>query len=266
MKSLRTIGSGSGLKLLVIVALWSSMGSASAGLFDDDDARKAIIDLRQKVEAMRTESDQKLADEVRRSTDETAQFRRSFVDLQNQLELAKAEIAKLRGQNEQIVRDLAEVQRREKDALQSFDERLRKFEPARVTHDGREFSAEPTERRDFDAAMAVFRKGDFASAQVVFVDFLNRYTTSGYRPSALFWLGNAQYAIKDYKNALINFRALTALAADHLRAPEAMLAIANCLLELKDSKTARKTLEDLVVAFPTSEASAAAKDRLARFK
>jgi tol-pal system protein YbgF len=147
-----------------------------------------------------------------------------------------------------------------------LDERLRKFEPARITVDGREISVESAERRDYDAAMAIFRKGEFANAQIAFVDLLNRYPTTGYRPTALFWLGNAQYAIKDYKNALANFRSLIAAAPDHLRVPEAMLAVANCQLELKDVKAARKSLEDLVASFPTSEAAAAAKDRLARFK
>jgi TolA-binding protein len=48
--------------------------------------------------------------------------------------------------------------------------------------------------------------------------------------------------------------------------PEAVLAIANCQLEIKDNKAARKTLEDLVAKYPSSEAAAAARDRLARFK
>lgn len=252
--------------LAVATVLTLGSGSASAGLFDDEEARKAILDLRQRLDTMRTESDQKLAEEVRKLSEEASQLRRSLVDLLNQLELAKAELAKLRGQDEQVSRDLAELQRKHKDSSQTFEERLRKFEPTRVTHDGKEFTVEATERRDYEAAMAVFRKGEFANVQVVFVDFLNRYVTSGYRPSALFWLGNAQYATKDYKEALANFRALIVLAPDHMRVPEAMLAIANCQLELKDNRGARKTLEDLLVSFPTSEAAAAAKDRLARFK
>jgi tol-pal system protein YbgF len=254
------------VRLAVAAVMCVSLGNVYAGLFDDDEARKAILDLRQKVETLRAETEQKLVDEVQRSTEETSQLRRSFVDLQNQLESMRSELAKLRGQEEQASRDLAELQRRQKDASQALDERLRKFEPARVTHDGREFSAEPAERRDFDSAMAVFRKGEFANAQVVFVDFLQRYPSSGFRPSALFWLGNAQYVTKDYKEALANFRALIALAPDHARVPEAMLAAANCQLELKDNKGARKTLDDLVVGFPASEAAAAAKDRLGRFK
>jgi len=238
------------------------MGSASAGLFDDEEARKAILDLRQKNQV----AEQKLAEETRRATEDAAQLRRSLIELQNQLEATRAEVAKLRGQDEQVVRDLAELQRLQKDTAQSLDERLRKFEPSRMTMDGKEFVADPSEKRDYDAAMAIFRKGEFATAQLVFVDFLTRYPKTGFRQSALFWLGNAQYATKDYKDALSSFRALVVSAPDHMRVPEAILAIANCQLELKDNKGARKTLEELVANHPGSEAAQAAKDRLARLR
>lgn len=243
-----------------------SAGQASAGLFDDEEARRAILDLRQKIETLRTESDQKLADEARRNAEDSTQLRRSLVELQNQLEANRAEAAKLRGQVEQLARDLADSQRKQKDATQAFDDRLRKFEPSKVAVDGREFLAEPAEKRDFETALAVFRKGDFSNAQVVFLDFLNRYSGSGYRPSALFWLGSAQYALKDYKDAQANFRALVQQASDHVRAPEALLALANCQLELKENKAAKKTLEELLASYPASEAAGAAKDRLSRLK
>jgi TolA-binding protein len=45
-----------------------------------------------------------------------------------------------------------------------------------------------------------------------------------------------------------------------------MLAISNCQIELKDLKTARKTLEELVSTYPDSEATQVAKERLTRFK
>lgn len=240
--------------------------SAFAGLFDDEEARRAILDLRQRIEASRTEADQKLAEAVKRSTEENAQLRRSLIELQNQLEANRADLAKLRGQSEQVARDVAEMQRKQKDDAQTLNDRLRKLEPSRVTQDGREFTAEPAEKRDFDSALAIFRKGDFANSEVVFVDFLNRYPQSGYRPSALFWLGNAQYATKDYKDALANFRSLVTQTPDHMRVPEAMLAIANCQLEIKDTKGARKTLEELLSNHPGTEAAAAAKERLARLK
>ncbi len=261
------------VRWLVAALLLACVGNASAGLFDDEEARRAILDLRQtnqelrqQIEALKLDLGQKVADEVRRSTEEGAQSRRGLIDLQNQLETMRADLATMRGQNEQVARDVAEMQRRQKDVLQATDDRLRKLEPTRVTLDGREFFADPTEKRDFDAALAIFRKGEFANAQLAFVDFLNHYPQSGYRPSALFWLGNAQYATKDYKEAMTNFRFLVTQASDHVRVPEAMLAIANCQLEMKDNKAARKTLEELVAAHPGTEAAAAAKDRLTRFK
>jgi tol-pal system protein YbgF len=140
------------------------------------------------------------------------------------------------------------------------------MEPQKVTVDGREFVASPAEKRDFDAAMGVFRTGDFAAAQAAFLDFAKRFPKSGYYPSAMFWLGNAQYATRDYKEAITNFRAMLTLAPEHARVPEAILAIANCQIELKDTKAARRTLEDLIRLHPQSEAAQAAKERLAKLR
>jgi tol-pal system protein YbgF len=246
----------------IAVALGALLSAGSAhALFEDDEARRAILELRQRVEAQRTQ-----IDELRRATDENAQLRRSLLELQTQIETLRGELARQRGQDEQIARDVAELQQRQKDVVQGVDERLRKFEPSKVTIDGREFVVDPAEQRDYEAALGIFRKGEFAPAQAAFTEFLRRYPQTGYRPSALFWLGNAQYANRDYRGALGNFRALVAQAPDHARAPEAVLSIANCQIELKDSAGARRTLDDLVKAYPQSEAAGAARERLARLR
>lgn len=250
--------------LALAACLW--VASAQAGLFEDDEARKAILDLRQRVEASRTDSEQRLSDAARKSSEESAQLRRSMLELQNQIEALHNELSKMRGQNEQLTRDVAEIQRLQKDVAQSVDDRLRRFEPAKVSIDGKEFTAEPAEKRDYEAALAIFRKGEFGPAQGAFADFVKRYPKSGYMASALFWLGNAQYASRNYRDAVLNFRALLAQSPDHMRAPEAVLSIANCQIELKDLKGARKTLEELMKAYPQSEAAGAAKERLARLK
>ncbi len=245
---------------LLLFCCWAA--SAAAGVFDDDEARKAILDLRQRVDAVRSLAEQGAS----RAGDDNAAVRRSLLDLQNQIEVLRAETAKLRGANEQLSRELADIQRRQKDMAQAMDDRFRQFEPVKVSLDGRDFMAEPSEKGDFEAALTVFRKGDFAAAQALFLDFMKRYPRSGYGAVALFWLGNAQYATRDYKEATINFRALIAKEPEHPRAPEAVLSIANCQIEMKDTRGARKTLEDLLKAYPQSEAAAAAKERLARLK
>ncbi len=245
------------------VALLSSMPAHA--LFGDDEARRAILELRQRHDALQA-AQQKSSDELRRVNDENTQMRRSLLDLQTQIDALRSDLAKSRGQEEQLARDVAEMQRRQKDIAQGVEERLRKFEPSKVTVDGREFLADPAETRDYDAALAVFRKGDFAAAGNAFTEFLKRYPQSGYRAVVLFWLGNAQYATRDYQAAIGNFRNMITVDANHPRAPEAALSIANCQLEMKEVRGARKTLEDLIKVYPQSEAATAAKDRLAKMR
>jgi len=238
---------------------------AHAALFEDDEARRAIIELRQRIDTLQ-QSNQRAGDDLRRSGEDTSQLRRSLLDLQSQIESLRVELAKMRGQNEQLGRDVSELQRHQKEISQGVDARLSKFEPSKVTQDGQEFVADPAETQAFDAALATFRSGKFADAQTAFANFVSQYPRSGYVPSARFWLGNAQYATREYKDAITNFKTLIASAPTHARAPEAALSIANCQLELKETKGARKTLEDLIRAYPASEAAAAAKERLARMK
>jgi tol-pal system protein YbgF len=246
--------------VFIFCMLVATLGHAS--LFEDDEARKAILDLRQRVEKLRSDTDQIQSS----SKDDNAGLGRGLLDLQRQIELLRSEQAALRGVNEKLIKDLTDLQQRYKDDMQSLSERLSKLEPEKITVDGVAFSAGPAEKRDYDAALAVFRNGDFATAQNLFAGFLSRYPTSGYAVTALFWLGNAQYATRDYKEAVINFRALIAKNPEHLRAPEAVLSVANCQLELKDSKGARLTLTNLIKAYPQSEAAVAAKERLASLK
>lgn len=253
---------------------------AHAGIFDDDEARKAILDLRQQISSLNTTVNNTLSAAQQKNAEELAQLRRSMFELQNQIDRQKSEISQLRGDNEVLSRNLAEMQIRQKDLLQASEQKLQaveqrsqaveqkltKFDPVKVVLDGREFMADPSEKRDFDAAFALFRTGDFVKSQKVLFDFIQRYPGSGYSASALYWLGNAQYSNRDYKEAIINFRSMISKNPDHIRSPEAMLSIANCQLEMKDPKGAKKTLEDLMKVYPKSEAAFVGVERLRTLK
>jgi len=220
---------------------------AHAGLLEDDEARRAILDLRQRVE---------------RQGEEIQQFQRSLLEQQNQFEALREETARLRGEKEELSQEL----RRQQELSQGVDDRLKKFEPTKVKVDGVEFVAEPAETKAYEDALAIFRKGDFAAASGAFNDFIKRYPKSGYVVPSLFWVGNAQYANRDYNNAIKNFNTLLSKAPNHQRAPDAMLSVGNCQLELKDIKAARKTLADVVKIYPNTEAASAATERLAKLK
>jgi len=249
---------------LVLLAL-----PARAALFDDDEARRAILELRQKVQQMDQANAQQAADNAKTNAqlrEQLQAMQRSVLELNGQIEALRGEIARLRGTDEQLTRDLADVQRKQKDISQGVDDRIRKFEPVKVSVDGREFMADPEEKRQFDEALAVLRNGDFDKASAQFSGFLRRYPGSGYADSARFWLGNALYGQRQYKDAITSFRSLVSNAPDHPRAPEALLAVANCQVETKDTKAARATIGELIKTYPKSEAAQAGRERLAALK
>jgi tol-pal system protein YbgF len=257
---------------LLAALLWSAPLAASAALFADDEARRAILDLRQRVEAQRQalEAQQQSLEALQRQLGETQSgldpARRGVLELANQIDALRRELAELRGQQEKLARDVAELQRQQRDAWAALDERLRALEPQNVTVDGQSFAVRPEEKAAFEAAMAALRASDFTRAAQLYGQFLQRYPGSGYAPLAWYWQGNAHYAARQYTAAIDSYRRLLELDPRHPRAPEALLAIASCQIELKDSKAARATWQDLIKRYPDSEAAVAARERLARLR
>ena len=250
------------MRSAAVLMLALAAGAAQAQLFPDNEARKAIIELRASDDKLK----QDLAAQNKDVTEQLSQIKRSLLELSSQLDQVRSELAKQRGANEQLARDVADLQRRQKDIAQGVDERMRKIEPQKVSVDGKEFLADAEEKRQFDEAMAIVRAGDFPGAASAFNNFLRRYPQSGYGDSSRFWLGNALYGKRELKEAITMFRTFIGNAPDHSRVPEAMLAIANSQAESKDTKGARVTLGELLKKYPQSEAAQAGKERLAALK
>ena len=198
--------------------LWLAV-PARAQLFADDDARKAILDLRNRFTQAEEQAKARQAD----LNEQIQTLRRSLLEMNNQIETQRAEIARLRGSNEQLLRDVAELQKRERDLGQALDDRLRKIEPQKVALDGQEFLADPEEKRQFDDAMALLRGGEFDKAAQAFAAFQKRWPAGGYADAARFWQGNALYGKRDYAQAIAAFRAYLAKAWTDLSAHEALL-------------------------------------------
>jgi tol-pal system protein YbgF len=256
---------------LVWVPLVGLLGAGPAAAFlNDEEARRAIVELRARLATMEEQSAKREAEitaaaaaERTRLTDEIATLRRSLLELNNQLVALRGELAKLSGNDETLLKELGEAQRRQRDLAQAFDERLKKIEPVKVTLDGRDFMVEQDERRAYEEAFAAIRGGDFDKSVQLFTGFLRRYPGSPYADAARFWLGNSHYGRRDYRQAIDLFRAFVSSAPLHPRAPDALLALANSQAEMKDGRAARRTIEELMREYPSSEAAQAGKDRLA---
>lgn len=239
--------------LAALAAGTCMMPAAHAALFSDDEARRAILDLRARLDALNARIDAK--------ADKT-----SSLDLAGQNERLNQEIARLRGQIEMLTNELGNEQRRQKDFYNDLDARLRKLEPQRLSVDGTDIEVTANEQKTYDAALAYFKAGDYKNASSAFSNFLRLYPQSGYAASAHYWLGNTYYALRDYKNAIASQQTVLRNFPNTPKAPDAMLNIASCYTELRDRAAAKKTLESLIAQYPDSAAAQTAKERIAVLK
>lgn len=224
---------------IALFAALLPLGAAHA--FSDDEARRAILDLRQRVESQRQVTENTLQQQAN-----------SILTLSSQIQELRTEVAVLRGRVEELERITGNL------SSQS--------QPREVTVDGQTFTAQPQEINDYEAGLESLRTGDYAASVTLFQSFLARWPRSGYIDSASFWLGNAQYGARQYQDAVRTFTNLVDRSPDHMRAPDALLSIANCQVELKNNRQVRAVLERLVQRYPQSSAAQEARSRLAQLR
>jgi tol-pal system protein YbgF len=239
---------------------------ARAALFGDDEARKAILELRDSI----SEQDRQQKERIEALTKRIEQLENRIDALQHGLsesadkfDAASVDMSKLRGVAEQLANDVANSQKRERDLYADIDQRLRKLEPTAVTVDGHNAQVDRDEQAAYDTAMSQFRANDYRSAINALSAFVARYPQSVFTSSAQFWLGSSYYAVKDFPNALSAQQALIERFPDSPRIPDALLNIAASQVEMNDRKSARTTLTRITSDFPDSEAAKLARDRLA---
>ncbi|MCG1055455.1 tol-pal system protein YbgF [Mycetohabitans sp. B5] len=224
---------------------------AHAGLFDDNEARQAVLDLRAKADSL---------------SNQMSAAQRTILDQSNRLDQLNQQVATLRGQNEDLANQVAALQKQQRDYYIDLDARLKKFEPQQQTIDGVQGEVQPGEADAFNAALQLFKNGDFKGATSGFKAFVSKYLNSPYQPTAQYWLGNALYAQRDYKASTTVLQGVVTKYPTHPRAPEALLAIANNQLEQGQKAAAKRTLGQVLAQYSGSNAAQAAQSRLAQIR
>ncbi len=231
---------------------------AHAGLFDDEEARLRISQMRNEFAAR---------------LDKLEASARAQLDLADQIEQLKAEIARLRGENEVLSNDLANANKRQKDFYVDLDNRLRKVEPQAATADAPAAAPVPAapaaaavdpanENRDYEAALTLLRAGKFKEAAGGFIAFAKNYPNSSFQPNAHFWAASSLYQLKDNTGAAEHYAKVANQWPDDSRAPDALLGLSSTQLARGDNAAATKTLERLVAKYPSSSAATIARQRL----
>lgn len=218
-----------------------TLPTPALAILSDDEARKAILDLRKTLASTQLE-------------------------LQGQIERLKSENAQLRGQIEGLQRQGDEFIASQKINYQDLDSRLSKLEPRTLEIEGVTGTIQPGEKAAYDEALGAFQAGQLKKADAGFAGFVRKYNTSPYLPLALYWLGNTKYALKEYPSAITQLQSLIKAYPKHPRIPAAMLTLGNCQLESGNKTAARKTFGDLIATYPDSEVVVEARQMLARAK
>jgi tol-pal system protein YbgF len=235
--------SKSALALFLSVAA-SLLSQNTWAILSDDEARRAILELRKSVSASQA----------------------AILDLQNQLDKHKSENAQLRGQIESLQKQSDDLSNNQKSFYQDLDARISRLEPQTVEVEGVTGIVQAGEKSSYDEALKSFQAGQIKNADSEFTTFIRKYPSSPYLPLALYWSGNTKYALKDYKAAITQLQGLISRYPGHQRVPAATLTMANANLESGKKAIAKKLLTDLISKYPDSDAAKEAKPILAGIK
>ena len=231
-------------------------------LFSDDEARKALIDLRGRFDVYSRETNRRLDELTARLDALASRLDQAQLDQTNQVAQLQQEIAKLRGQLEVQTNELAQTQRSQRELFADLDTRVRKFEPTTTQIDGKTHTVDVEERRRYEAALSLMRSGEFTQALTAFTQFRARWPDSAYTPNVLFWIGSAQFAVRDYRAAITTHQQMIQRYPDHPRVPDALLNIGLAQAESGDRGRGRATLQSVIEKYPDSTAAQQARERL----
>ena len=137
-------------------------------------------------------------------------------------------------------------------------------EVIKIQLDGLEFQSERAEKRDYELALAEFKRGEYTNAMYEFTTFLNKYPNSGFKQSALFWSASINFLRNEYSYSVIQLNFFLAMNTNHARYPVALLILANAQLELNQVTDARKNLSNLIKNYPNSEEAKEAVKRISK--
>ena len=215
--------------------------SSAWALFSDDEARKAILDLRKSLATTQLE-------------------------LQGQIDKLKTENADLRGKIENLEKQSEDINSSQKTYYQDLDTRLGNFEPRTITIEGVSGTVQPGEKKAYEDALKSFQSGSLKKADEGFSAFIVKYPKSPYLPLALYWGGNSKYANKDYSGAINQLQNLIKKYPNHPRIPAAMVTLGNSQLESGNKASAKKTFSEIVSKYPDTESAKEAQQLLASTK
>lgn len=210
-------------------------------------------------------------------------------DLLEQLRQLKLEISALREIAEQQEHQMDLLTKRQRSLYQDVDRRMLELEAgsssAATTLNNSQTSSgisavgsdlsgvealsnqdaeQAREQAAYTKAFNLLKEGNYIEAITAFRDFLSTYSTGKYADNAQYWLGEANYATRDYKTALLEFQKIVSDYQDSPKRKDAELKIGFTYYELKKWDQAKAALNAVVTQYPNTTNARTAQQRLDR--
>ena len=228
----------------------------------------------------------------------------SLVEMLSQMERLQMEVQELRGEVELQSHQINELKQRQRDLYIDVDRRLSRVEregggssvsvssgsadsgsgsalsiaqPAATqtvtgnTDSGMVASAAPQyspeeERAAYQKAFDLLRELRYEQAIKAFRAFLKEYPNGRYGHIAQYWVGEANYAQRNFQAAIQDYKHLITVYTQSPKLAEAMLKIGYSYYEMGEKNAASSTLSELVQTYPDTTEAGQAQAFLKRIK
>jgi len=260
-------------RLAPLFAVLALTGCAANNYGGPINGQQALSPEERRLQAVET----KLADVSRRQT---------TVDAGRDQKVSE-DLGKLRGLIEQLRYDFDQSERRQQEAITSFDARIKALEAHAIgTADGSIGGAGDVASPQFGGAVpppsnaplstaadeeALYLKsfdqlkaGKYDEATAGFKAMLAKYPQGNYSDNAWYWTGESYYIKKDYPNALTSYRSLLEKFPASPKVPDALLKTGIIQQDQKKADQAKAAYNRVIKEFPNSSAAPQARTRLSQ--
>jgi tol-pal system protein YbgF len=117
-------------------------------------------------------------------------------------------------------------------------------------------------RSAYERAFNLLKQGRYESAITSFKVFLESYPNASYADNAQYWIGEANYATKNYKVALEEFKKVLDNYPNSPKRADTLLKIGYTYAELGDKNHAIQTLSSITSTYPNTTAARLAQKRI----
>jgi tol-pal system protein YbgF len=116
----------------------------------------------------------------------------------------------------------------------------------------------------FQTALASFRAREHGQAVLELLDFLAKHPKHALAPSAQYWIGEAYYIQRDYRQALVEYQKVVEHPGADGKAADALLRMGLCYQSLREPVRAQQVWQRVVRDYPDSDAASRARAMLRR--